>query len=152
MAVYTQINGADLDSFLIPYNFGELLGFSGIEEGVENSNYLLLTERGRYILTIYEKRVRRSDLPFFLSLMRHLASKGIACPVPVIGSDGRMLRDLVGKPAAVLTFLTSVGEHHPGPVVGEHDHGQPRQDQPHTGPRVPLWGGLARPHRQHSQE
>ena len=115
VAVYTQINGVELNSFLIPYNFGELLGFSGIAEGVENSNYLLLTERGQYILTIYEKRVRPSDLPFFLSLMRHLASKGIPCPVPVTGSDGRTLRDLVGKPAAILTFLAGVGERHPGP-------------------------------------
>jgi len=116
VAVYTQIDGADLNSFLAPYNFGELRGFSGIAEGVENSNYLLLTERGRYILTIYEKRVRPSDLPFFLSLMRHLASKGIACPVPVTGSDGRILRDLVGKPAAVLTFLAGVEERHPNPA------------------------------------
>ena len=116
MAVYTQVSDAELKCFLSHYNFGKVLGFSGIARGVENSNYLLLTERGRYIVTIYEKRVRPSDLPFFLSLMKHLASKGIACPVPVTGSDGQMLRDLAGKPAAVLTFLAGVEESRPSPA------------------------------------
>ena len=151
MAVYTQINGAELNSFLSPYNFGELLGFSGIAGGVENSNYLLLTEGGRYILTIYEKRVRPSDLPFFLGLMRHLASKGIACPVPVTGSDGRMLRDLAGKPAAILTFLAGVEERHPSPgqcySIGEalaalHIAGQDFRSQRLNDLSVTSWANL----------
>ena len=116
VAVYTKINDAELKSFLIPYKFGELLSFVGIVEGVENSNYLLLTQRGRYILTIYEKRVQRSDLPFFLRLMKHLSSHGIACPVPVTGDDGKMLREVAGKPASVLTFLAGSGGRQPGPA------------------------------------
>jgi homoserine kinase type II len=77
----------------------------GITEGVENSNYILLTERGRFILTLYEKRVVPTDLPFFLGLMDHLAAKGVPCPTPVHGRDGAALRTLCGRPAAVVSFL-----------------------------------------------
>jgi len=87
------------------YDIGAVTSCKGIAEGVENSNYLLHTERGSYILTLYEKRVRAQDLPFFLGFMEHLARAGLACPTPVHGRDGKALRTLCGRPAAVITFL-----------------------------------------------
>lgn len=105
MAVYTEVSAEDIESFVADYGLGEVLSFKGIAEGVENSNYLLQTESGAYILTLYEKRVKGEDLPFFLGLMEHLAERGISCPVPLHGRDGRALRQLCGRPAALVTFL-----------------------------------------------
>jgi homoserine kinase type II len=108
MAVYTAIDDAALSAFLDAYDIGPALSLQGIAEGVENSNFLLLTERGRFILTLYERRVDPSDLPFFLGLMDHLAAKGVPCPTPVHGRDGAALRSLCGRPAAVVSFLDGV--------------------------------------------
>ena len=83
MAVYTDVTADDLDEFLAGYDIGELLSYKGIAEGVENSNFLLHTGAGYFILTLYEKRVAEDDLPFFLALMEHLAARGITCPQPV---------------------------------------------------------------------
>ncbi|MFQ6017671.1 MAG: homoserine kinase [Kiloniellaceae bacterium] len=105
MAVYTEVSDEDLTGFLAEYNLGEVTSFKGIAEGVENSNYLLRTTNGSFILTLYEKRVRDEDLPYFLGLMEHLAGKGIDCPVPVHGRDGDALRELCGRPAAIVSFL-----------------------------------------------
>lgn len=105
MAVYTHVSEAEVEAFLAAYDLGGLRRLEGICEGVENSNYLLVTDRGRFILTLYEKRVAPEDLPFFLGLMEHLAAKGVPCPVPVRGRDGASLRSLRGRPAAVVTFL-----------------------------------------------
>jgi homoserine kinase type II len=105
MAVYTEVGDADLDEFLKAYDLGTLLSFKGIAEGVENSNFLLKTSRGSYILTLYEKRVSASDLPFFLGLMEHLAERGINCPLPIKGRDGKAERKLAGRPAAIVSFL-----------------------------------------------
>ena len=105
MAVYTQVSKPDLDDFMGEYNLGPAIAFKGIVEGVENTNYALRTESGRFILTLYEKRVAAGDLPFFLGLMEHLAGHGIACPVPVRGRDGQALRALCGRPAAITSFL-----------------------------------------------
>lgn len=105
MAVYTEVSDEELAAFLSGYDLGSAVTFKGIAEGVENSNFLLETTRGRYILTLYEKRVDERDLPFFLGLMEHLASRGIACPTPVHARDGTVLRKLAGRPAAVVTFL-----------------------------------------------
>lgn len=105
MAVYTDVTEADLRAFLADYDLGELVGFVGIREGVENSNFRLETSLGRFILTIYEKRVDPADLPFFLGLMQHLAEHGLPCPLPVHGRDGEALRHLLGKPAAIVSFL-----------------------------------------------
>ena len=87
----------------------------GIAEGVENCNYLLHTEPGSYILTLYEKRVARADLPFFLGLMDHLAARGIACPTPIHGRDGEALRELCGRPAAIISFLDGMWPRRPTP-------------------------------------
>ncbi len=105
MAVYTEVSDEDLEAFLAHYSLGAALSCKGIAEGVENSNFLLVTGGGPYILTLYEKRVRPEDLPFFLGLMEHLKDKGLACPQPVHGRDGKVLRDLCGRPAAIFTFL-----------------------------------------------
>ena len=105
MAVYTEVSDEQLAAFVAQYDLGEIAACKGIAEGVENSNYLLQTERGSYILTLYEKRVARGDLPFFLALMDHLAARGIACPTPVHGRDGQALRELCGRPAAIVSFL-----------------------------------------------
>ncbi len=108
MAVYTQVDNDALEAFLSLYNIGSLLSFKGIAEGVENSNYLLHTDAGTYILTLYEKRVDADDLPFFLGLMNHLAAKGFACPTPVRQLSGTMLGTLAGRPAAIVSFLEGV--------------------------------------------
>ncbi len=105
MAVYTQVYDEDLAAFLQQYDLGDVVSFKGIAEGVENSNYLLGTTAGTYILTLYEKRVEPADLPFFLNLMEHLSAQGIDCPLPIKGRDGKALRQLCGRPAAIISFL-----------------------------------------------
>ncbi len=105
MAVYTDINETELEAFLADYDIGGLLSYKGIAEGVENTNFLLHTERGSYILTLYEKRVNAADLPFFLGLMDHLVSRGISCPTPVHNKNGASIGELAGRPAAIVTFL-----------------------------------------------
>lgn len=105
MAVYTDISEVDLAAFLANYDIGELLSYKGIAEGVENSNFLLHTSNGSFILTLYEKRVKSEDLPFFVGLMEHLASKDIRCPLPVRRKDGVVIGKLAGRPAAIVTFL-----------------------------------------------
>ncbi|RCL03920.1 MAG: homoserine kinase type II [Candidatus Tokpelaia sp. JSC189] len=105
MAVYTDISEYELSDFLTSYNIGSLLSCKGIAEGVENSNFLLHTQKDAYILTLYEKRVNEKDLPFFFGLMHHLAGKGIACPQPIAAKDGALVSHLAGRPAAVITFL-----------------------------------------------
>ena len=105
MAVYTDVAAEDLAPFLAGYDIGELLSYKGIAEGVENSNFLVHTSRGYFILTLYERRVAERDLPFFLALMEHLASRGITCPQPVKNRAGQTLGKLAGRPAAMVTFL-----------------------------------------------
>jgi len=108
MAVYTEVGDDELRVFVSLYDIGEVLACKGIAEGVENSNYLLTTERGNFILTLYEKRVAPEDLPFFIALMDHLARQGVPCPTPVRARDGEALRQLCGRPAAIVTFLTGM--------------------------------------------
>ena len=108
MAVYTQVADDELAAFLGAYDIGALVSYKGIAEGVENSNYFLQTERGSFILTLYEKRVDPADLPFFLGLMDHLAAQDIACPTPIHARDGEALRTLAGRPAAIISFLQGV--------------------------------------------
>ncbi|TZG37652.1 homoserine kinase [Agrobacterium sp. B1(2019)] len=105
MAVYTDITEDDLRNFLTQYDVGSLTSYKGIAEGVENSNFLLHTTREPLILTLYEKRVEKNDLPFFLGLMQHLAAKGLSCPLPLPRKDGALLGELSGRPAALISFL-----------------------------------------------
>ena len=108
MAVYTDVAADELAEFLSLYDIGELLSYKGIAEGVENSNFLLHTTAGSFILTLYEKRVAKGDLPFFIGLMTHLASHGINCPQPVTNRQGEALGMLAGRPAAIITFLEGI--------------------------------------------
>src|SRR5450631_2256893 len=108
MAVYTDVAADELAEFLNQYDIGELLSYKGIAEGVENSNFLLHTTTGSFILTLYEKRVAKGDLPFFLGLMTHLASCGINCPQPVKNKNGEALSSLAGRPAAIINFLEGI--------------------------------------------
>jgi homoserine kinase type II len=114
MAVYTDVSEDELARFLGSYDLGALLSFKGIAEGVENSNFLVHTERGHYILTLYEKRVAARDLPFFLALMEHLADRGITCPQPVHNRQGVVLGEIAGRPAAIVTFLDGLWIRRPG--------------------------------------
>ncbi|MFD0988385.1 homoserine kinase [Methyloligella solikamskensis] len=113
MAVYTDVSDGELQSFLESYGMGRLISFKGIAEGVENSNFLVETEKGRFILTLYEKRVSAADLPYFLGLMEHLADKGLPCPLPVHDLEGKALRELAGRPAALITFLDGISARRP---------------------------------------
>src|SRR6201987_2228876 len=113
MAVYTDVPAEELALFLCDYELGELLAYKGIAEGVENSNFLLHTGRGYFILTLYEKRVAPEDLPFFLGLMEHLAGRGLTCPQPVKNRTGDMIGWIAGRPAAIVTFLDGISVRRP---------------------------------------
>lgn len=113
MAVYTDVSFEDLEALLANYDVGAPLSFKGIAEGVENSNFYLRTTSGAFILTLYEKRVRETDLPFFLGLMEHLASYGIASPVPVRRKDGNLFATVNRRPAALLTYLDGLSLRQP---------------------------------------
>ncbi len=114
MAVYTEVPDEELEAFLAGYGIGSLLSFKGIAEGVENSNYLVKTTDGTYVLTLYERRVNPADLPFFIGLLEHLAARGVTCPQPLKDRQGRDLSTLCGRPAALMTFLEGVWVRRPG--------------------------------------
>jgi len=113
VAVYTEVTDEELSAFIATYDIGTVLSFKGIAEGVENTNYFLHTSAGSYIVTLYEKRVREADLPFFLGLMEHLARRGLTCPQPVRNRQGEALGRLAGRPAAVINFLDGLSIRRP---------------------------------------
>ena len=108
MAVYTEVTDEALEAFLHEYDLGSVVAFRGIAEGVENSNYSLRTTEGDFILTLYEKRVDVTELPWFLGLMEHLAGAGLTCPQPVRARDGEALRTLAGRAAAITPVLPGI--------------------------------------------
>jgi homoserine kinase type II len=116
MAVYTDVAAEELAAFLGGYDLGELLAYKGIAEGVENSNFLVHTSQGNFILTLYEKRVAERDLPFFLALMEHLHTRGITCPQPVKNRKGETLGRVAGRPAVIITFLDGMWIRRPSPT------------------------------------
>jgi len=116
MAVYTPVSATDLAGFLSRYDVGTAISFKGIAEGVENSNFLVETTLGRFILTLYEKRVDPGDLPWFLALMTHLADKGLPVPRPITDRDGTALQTLNGRPACMIEFVTGVSVTEPSPA------------------------------------
>ena len=116
MAVYTDVAADDLAEFLKSYDIGDLLSYKGIAEGVENSNFQLHTTAGNFILTLYEKRVASDDLPYFLSLMAHLAARGVSCPQPAKDRNGAVFGALSGRPAAIINFLEGVWPRRPNVV------------------------------------
>jgi homoserine kinase type II len=113
MAVYTDITDQELAELLEAYDLGEAVSFKGVAEGVENSNFLLETDRGRYFLTVYERRVRPEDLPFFLGLMTWLAEHGFPCARPVADREGHELQTVRGKPCAIVEFLPGLSVRRP---------------------------------------
>ena len=115
MAVYTHLTAAEIAQFVAHYDVGELVSAKGIAEGVSNSNWLIETARGRFILTVYEERTEVRDLPFFLDLLDHLAARD--CPVPrtIHDREGASYRLARGKPAALIEFLPGVSEDEPSP-------------------------------------
>lgn len=115
MAVYTQVSAEAMSALLARYDAGALVSAKGIAEGVENSNFLVETTAGRFILTLYEKRVDAGDLPFFMALLDHLAARG--CPVPraIADREGRQIQQVAGRPAALIEFLPGVSLSTPTP-------------------------------------
>lgn len=105
MAVYTHISQAELEEFISSYDIGTLQEWNGITAGIENSNFYVRTDKAQYILTIYEKRVSREDLPFFLEFKKHLAANGFSCPLPIADKQGEIIREIQAKPAAIISFL-----------------------------------------------
>lgn len=113
MAVYTEVTDDELARLIADYGLGELLSYKGIAEGVENTNFLVHTSAGTYILTLYERRVDTADLPFFLGLLEHLNKRGISCPLPVRNKADQVLTTISGRTAAVVTFLEGVWPRRP---------------------------------------
>ncbi|WP_156679721.1 homoserine kinase [Sphingomonas profundi] len=116
MAVYTHVSAEELDALLSRYDVGRLDSLKGIAEGVENSNYMVDTDRGRFILTLYEKRVDAGDLPFFLTLLDHLADRGLPVPRAIRDRAGVQVQQLAGRPACLIEFLHGVSVSHPTPA------------------------------------
>jgi homoserine kinase type II len=104
MSVFTKVSHAELEAFLQQYPVGKLIGYQGIGEGVENTNYFVDTEDGRWVLTLFE-RLNHDDLPFFLGLMDHVASRGVPGAMPARTRSGHNLTQLNGKPAALVRRL-----------------------------------------------
>ena len=104
MAVYTQVSAEALARFLAGYDHGELISAKGIAEGVENTNYRLVTDKGAYVLTLFEGRTDAASLPFCLGLTQHLAGRGFPTPAPVAARDGTVIGRLNGRAAAILEW------------------------------------------------
>ena len=115
MAVYTTIEDHEIASLLQGYDIGRLLSLAGIAEGVENSNFLLRTDQQNYILTLYEKRTDKRDLPFFMDLKAHLNANGMNCPLPIADRSGKILQQVAERPAAIFSFLDGISYRTPSP-------------------------------------
>ena len=105
MAVYTKLSNNDLENFFSKYNLGKLKNYKEIKEGIENTNYFVELDKGKFILTLYEKRVEEKDLPFFISLMKNLFDKKFPSPEPMINKNGNYISEILNKKAAVVSFL-----------------------------------------------
>ena len=105
MAVYTKINKEELEIFLSNYKLGELKAFTGIVEGIENTIYLITTEKGKYILTLYEKRVKKGDLPFFMNLLSSLSAQGFKCPSPIKDKQKKYINKIKDKNASLVSYI-----------------------------------------------
>lgn len=113
MAVYTTIDDDEIASLIEKYDIGQLLSLAGIAEGVENSNFILRTDKDTFILTLYEKRTNEADLPFFMDLKRHLSQEGLNCPLPIADKSGTVLQKIAGRPGAIFSFLDGVSYRKP---------------------------------------
>jgi homoserine kinase type II len=113
MAVYTPCSAEDIATFLTQYDVGKLIMAKGIAEGVQNSNYLIETDRNRFILTLYESRTDVDDLPYFHQLTAHLAEKGLPVPAAIPNFSSAVVNELCGRPASLIQFLTGVSVSEP---------------------------------------
>ena len=124
MAVYTKLSKNQLKEFFLKYNLGSIIDHSEIKEGIENTNYLINAEKGKFILTLYEKRVEEKDLPFFISLMKNLFDENFPSPEPIINKNGSYISEISGKKAAVVSFLNGQAKKNLSPLdcfeVGIH--------------------------------
>ena len=93
MAVYTKFQKKNIEEILSNYSIGKLNSFKGIQEGIENTNYFLQVDKKKYILTVYEKRVKSEDLPFFSELMTGLNKAIVRCPIPIINKQQKSIND-----------------------------------------------------------
>ena len=105
MAVYTKLSKNNLNEFFLKYNLGKLLNYKGIKDGIENTNYFIEMEKGKFILTVYEKRVDKKDIPFFMSLMKNLYNSKFPSPEPIINKNGNYISEISNKKAAIVSFL-----------------------------------------------
>ena len=146
MAVFTPVSGQALEHWLAGFDLGALRDLQGIASGIENSNFFVDTTRGRYVLTLFE-RLSATQVPFYLGLMRHLAARGVPCPDPVADRQGRLLGELAGRPAALVTRLTGASLEHPsltqcarlGAVLAAMHAGAADYPQRQPNPRGPNW-------------
>jgi homoserine kinase type II len=113
MAVYTDITDEELAALLADFDLGQALSLKGVAEGIENSNFLLETDAGRFFLTIYERRVKAADLPFFLELLRWIAARGFPSATPIADREGHILKTVRGKPCAIVSFLSGLAVRRP---------------------------------------
>lgn len=104
MSVFTAVSEPELRTFLENYELGELVEYRGITAGIENSNFFVSTDQGRFVLTLFEKHTAE-EMPYYLNLMAHLAERDIPCPHPLPDTSGAYLRTLNGKPAALVQRL-----------------------------------------------
>ena len=116
MAVYTKFNYDKIEQILSQYNLGKLDHFKGIEEGIENTNYFLSVEKKKFILTIYEKRVKSEDLPFFSDLMSSLNESNFKCPAPIINKQNKTITDFEGKKLMIVSFLEGKAKQNLSPL------------------------------------
>ncbi|MBI04942.1 MAG: homoserine kinase [Pelagibacteraceae bacterium] len=119
MAVFTQLTKKDIENFLNDYSIGSLLSYEGIIKGTENTNYKIITSKNKYILTIFEKRVRSDDLPFFMNLQKELAAHGFDCPIPINNNENSIINKLKEKKAVIISFLQGENLTY---VMPEHCH------------------------------
>ncbi|MBM5782069.1 MAG: homoserine kinase [Pelagibacterales bacterium] len=105
MAVYTRLSTEEIKQHLLNYKIGELIEYTEIIEGIDNSNFILETTSGKFILTVFESRIKKDELPFFINFKSHLAKKGICCPKPLENNSGNIISDLKGKKSCIVTFL-----------------------------------------------
>ena len=115
MAVFTEVTSAEAGELLAALGLGTLLHMQGCASGIENTNYFVTTDRGEYVLTLFE-RLSFEQLPFYLNLMHHLAERGVPVPAPQANAQGEILHRLKGKPAAVVTRLSGRNQLSPQPA------------------------------------
>ena len=105
MAVYTSVKKSEIETYLMDYDIGKLVFFEGIVDGIENTNFKIVTQKGEYILTLFEKRVDPNDLPFFMNLQKHLSNNGFNCPLPIENTDKVVINSLCNKKSIIISFL-----------------------------------------------